>query len=462
LHINKVISYQNGWEQLQMSFPSVFEDIQETLKGLNVENLTNSKLSRPFSGARRKSEELPITPNSFSFTFDSLIQRLGWDSYRLRASERAGLSLYAKNLKDTVSCRLLSSDRMQQFPNWLFVETTRLYSNEVAKLSVLLVPNEDVRSLLESDRATFPLFTIERCFAQLNDLSPLKNEAPFVVLGFTTQAEFLVPEVIEIEADSSIADKNQTIIEKSIEFPPEHYQAGVGILSYFGEVLKAKHPESKSKVRIEQDGSIVRLHILSKNGEKEIIEKTLEEYTLVVADKAKPESLFSDQMQIMALSHKLEMAKMEVRQTQSMLLLSDEMNSGKVRSLEEEVAYMRTHIAKQLESSDHDKNTIQRLCHTQGEYINAQIVHQDKIIDSLIDQACYKSEVVLALNFIKEKLEKGVLESDEEELSHQMSIVADNAPELLPSLGEVLKSTIYGVTGNIAYQWFLKLGSLVP
>lgn len=445
-----------------MSFPSVLADIEETLKELNVENLTKPELSRPFSSTGRRNDIQPITPNSFSFTFDSLIQQRSWASFRIRATERGGLSLYARNLKDSVSCRLLSSDRMQQFPNWLFVETTRLYSNEVAKLSVLLVPNDGVRSLLESDRSSFPLFTIERCLAQLNDLSPLKTEAPFVVLGFSPQADLLETQVIELEVDRSISEKNQTIIEKSIEFPPEHYQAGVGILSYFGEVLKAKHPESKSKVRIEQDGSTVRLHILSKNGEKEIIEKTLEEYTLVVADKAKPESLFSDQMQIMALSHKLEMAKMEVRQTQSMLLLSEKMNSNKVRSLEEEVTYMRTHIAKQLESSDHDKKTIQNLCNTQGEFINAQIEHQDKILDSLVDQACYKSEVVLALNTIKEKLEIGVLESDEVELTRQISIVANNAPELLPSLGEALKSTLYGVTGNIAYQWFLKLGTLVP
>ncbi|MCX9564586.1 hypothetical protein IG518_18830, partial [Vibrio cholerae] len=222
------------------------------------------------------------------------------------------------------------------------------YEAGATQVSVLLVPEDDVKSILDNERALGPFFSLARCEVQLKDLSPLKTTAPFVVIGFSLQEELFDVEVVEIEPDESSVFIDRNVIEKSIEFPPEHYQAGIGILAYFGDVLKAKHPDTKAKIRIEQGDGVVRLHIYSPNGNKEIIEKTLADYTLVVAEKAPPESLFEDKVQIMALENKLEIAKMEVRQTQNMLMLTQTSSNERIRSLEEEVSYMRSQLGMQL------------------------------------------------------------------------------------------------------------------
>jgi HSP20 family molecular chaperone IbpA len=79
-------------------------------------------------------------------------------------------------------------------------------------------------------------------------------------------------------------------VERSIEFPPEYWEAGTSILSYFSRILGVKYPSQKIKVRIEQEGLMLRMIIDTPTGEKEKIEKTLEEYGLVVTGKILPES----------------------------------------------------------------------------------------------------------------------------------------------------------------------------
>jgi hypothetical protein len=78
---------------------------------------------------------------------------------------------------------------------------------------------------------------------------------------------------------------DETTIVRNIEFAPEHFQAGVAILSYFGTVLRQKHPHTKATVRIEQDGLAVRLVIVSPDNETEVIEKTLSDYGLVMSGR---------------------------------------------------------------------------------------------------------------------------------------------------------------------------------
>ena len=61
----------------------------------------------------------------------------------LNLLREGGLYLYAKNLKDAVSVRLLASDRMPSFANWLFVEGPKLHEAQITDLSILLVPEDE-------------------------------------------------------------------------------------------------------------------------------------------------------------------------------------------------------------------------------------------------------------------------------------------------------------------------------
>ena len=118
---------------------------------------------------------------------------------------------------------------------------------------------------------------------------------------------------------ANFTENIQSTITKSIEFDEDAYQAGISILSYFSTIVKQKYPNTKIKIKIEQEERTVRMIIETPNGEKELIEKTLEEYGLVVVGQMQPEELLPVKVDEMQLRHKLEMAKMEITHTRELL-----------------------------------------------------------------------------------------------------------------------------------------------
>ncbi len=63
-------------------------------------------------------------------------------------------------------------------------------------------------------------------------------------------------------------------IERCIEFPPQYQQAGIGILSYFSSYLSQQYPNSSARVKIEQNGTSVRMIIEAEDGTLETVEKS--------------------------------------------------------------------------------------------------------------------------------------------------------------------------------------------
>jgi transcriptional regulator with XRE-family HTH domain len=142
-------------------------------------------------------------------------------------------------------------------------------------------------------------------------------------------------------------------VERSIEFPPEYWEAGTSILSYFSRILGVKYPSQKIKVRIEQEGLMLRMIIDTPTGEKEKIEKTLEEYGLVVTGKILPESFLSDPFEAMALKNKLQIADLELRQARQLLDFTRDNSHQRIESLEEQVNKLHSIIENGLQSGNH-------------------------------------------------------------------------------------------------------------
>ena len=142
-------------------------------------------------------------------------------------------------------------------------------------------------------------------------------------------------------------------IERSIEFSSEYWQAGTSILSYFSHVLNVKYPSQKIKVRIEQEGLNLRMVIETPTGKKEKVERTLEEYGLVVTGKILPESFFSDPFEAMALKNKLEIADLELRQTKQLLDFTKNNSQQRIESLEVELNKLHSIIENGLKSVNH-------------------------------------------------------------------------------------------------------------
>ncbi|MDY6986952.1 MAG: response regulator [Thermodesulfobacteriota bacterium] len=112
-------------------------------------------------------------------------------------------------------------------------------------------------------------------------------------------------------------------IVRSIEFEPQYHQSGISILSYFGTILTKKYPDKEVKIRIEQDGLKVTMIIETLEGDKEVIEKTLMDYGLVITGKMPPETLIDDPLTVLELRSELRIANARIENQRELLEYKD-------------------------------------------------------------------------------------------------------------------------------------------
>ena len=108
-------------------------------------------------------------------------------------------------------------------------------------------------------------------------------------------------------------------ILRAIEFEQEYFLAGLTILSYFGTVLRNRIPDSKAKVRIEQDNLKVTLIIETSEGQEERIERFLNDYTLAVVGEKRLEEVTQTKEQLIELRQQLRLAAAQVEFQRDML-----------------------------------------------------------------------------------------------------------------------------------------------
>ncbi len=136
----------------------------------------------------------------------------------------------------------------------------------------------------------------------------------------------------------------QKTILRQIEFPPEYREAGTSILTYFHHILKTKYPDLDVKVKIEQDGLILRMIIDTPDGDRELVEKTLEQYGMVVMGKMPIEEFLSDPYEIMALKNKLEIANTELRLTRDLLTFKQNEYKNQIDEHKNQIKDLQTQI----------------------------------------------------------------------------------------------------------------------
>ena len=105
------------------------------------------------------------------------------------------------------------------------------------------------------------------------------------------------------------------------------------------------------KVQVEQDHLTARLTVEAPDDTRAAIERDLELYGLVVAEKMEPEELLPDAMDVQALRHKFDLVQNELRLMREYLLAAQ--RSGKqlherITSLGTDVAEFRQLIAQAL------------------------------------------------------------------------------------------------------------------
>jgi hypothetical protein len=125
-------------------------------------------------------------------------------------------------------------------------------------------------------------------------------------------------EVTELKSEGGVEGRH-IVINRAIEFPPEYHQAGLGILTFFGTVLREKYPNHDATVKIEQDGLTVRMIVESSSGNREIIEKALHDYELVVRGEFPAESLFESRAKVLELKNELRIAHVRIESQRELL-----------------------------------------------------------------------------------------------------------------------------------------------
>ncbi|MFY7671618.1 hypothetical protein ACOSP6_11090 [Tenacibaculum sp. MEBiC06402] len=212
-------------------------------------------------------------------------------------------------------------------------------STEIVIFTIRLNADSEINSTVNDLKK----IEIKKIHDLLISSSPFDFQIPFAVILFNSDEEFNQFEVTnlgelkvlkeeekiarnfkEIMKLHSKANEERVIVNNSIEFPEELYLAGLGILNYFGTYIQQKYPKEKIKVKIEQENYLVRLIIEGEEGAREVVEKALQEYQLIVTGERNPEQLTDDPKIILGLKSELRIAKVRIENQRDIIAIKDQ------------------------------------------------------------------------------------------------------------------------------------------
>jgi hypothetical protein len=255
-------------------------------------------------------------------------------------------------------------------------------------------------------------------------------------LNLPTDPRKVIGVLLARESNVNVA----SVLERSIVFPPEYKQAGVAILSYFSEVVAKKYPNEDVQISILQNGNNVTLRVETREGKIEKIEKTLEQYGLVVTGKMAIDKFTDDRELIRDLKTRLEVTSLELRLRQESHL---ELKSGyekRIGSLEEQVQGLFTLVSTGLQHANSLSEVIKHVAST----------------------AKHNARVVASLEKISELALKSHSKEHEEALIEAFKEVQHESPTLYQHLRSTLASIPGGIMANFATPWVQALISSLP
>ncbi len=432
MYIKRVISYGEGW--------NIFDKNEELKNDLNsiIEELS-------FNNEERSSYLYSTSRHILNkYGYSSLNQN---DKLKLR-----NYSVFIPFHKNQVSIRFIFTDISGSFPTWLFVEVPKSNLENIIDLPILIILSNEFENNLENEKIQRIRFFSESKFDELiKNYLPLNYVSPFLIFIISNNKidNFAIEELILNEE----LKQNSYLIEKSIEFAPEYFQAGMGILAYFGEVLKRKYPNNDASVRIVQEKNIVKLQIESKEGEIEIIEETLENYSLVISNQANIDILYDKPTDVIALKQKLEIAGLEIRQTKELLALSQNLYTSKISSMEDELSFMRRQFENQSIQVTKNQKLVSQISSSNEKIILAQINQSSIMLENIINSSNISNKTEELIYTLLERIQSGIdSKVDENEIKKILLDINDEDKNIIKEIEEALKNISYGVSGNIAYQ----------
>lgn len=229
-------------------------------------------------------------------------------------------------------------------------------------------------------------------------------------------------------------------LTRYVEFKPEHKQVGIAILSYFGQIVSQKYPDSSSRIKIEQRDKAVVLVVETDEGEVERIERSLDLYGDVVCGKAEPYDLLEKERDIQELNLKLKMAAMELRLTKEHHYKLEKSFGRTIKNLENENDDLRSFLG----------NTLNYISKVRGE------------IFFQIDQGNNSEEIVKALKVISMALTKEEAPTCSQKIEKAFLTIKYDDPKLFDHLKNLLVGSIAGASGGVLSHWIIAILNSLP
>lgn len=356
MYITKVISYNGAWKKLLNEHEEIFNELQDILEAFKIR----------LYDSRDWSENTSLVSQliSSSKEFEELLIHNQWVD-TLEVTNQSQVRKYMGLFKNGIAVQFeLSANSLSGFIFTKLKNLSPYQKNSNLPIIINLTENFLKKSIPNNKELYDGLVNVfEENLIEFEELLPISIKIPFLILGLDFEPHEI--EIIEIIGQPEILT-----VERSIEFPTEYHQAGLGILNYFGTVLREKYSNQNAKVKIEQDGLTVRLVIESENGSKEVIEQALHEYELVVSGQANPNDFYDSPIKVLELKNQLRVFQFQIESQRDVIALQH----GQIRDLKE-----LAHAA--LSKPMPDIKIVNQISNTQNNIINLK-----KEIDQTYEQ----------------------------------------------------------------------------
>ena len=377
--------------------------VQEKATTLDLMNNQLTKLP-PEIGQLSNLEQLNLSGNQLTELPPEITQLSNLPSLNLSRNQLTELPPEIGQLSNLQSL-YLNSNQLTELPP------------EIGQLSNLLSLYLRNNQLTELPPEIWQLSNLLELFLSEN-LLPVSDE--FLDLATT-------PAIIRYYFDEPTFSAFQ--VKRSIEFPPEFKEAAVSILSYFNHILTTKYPDMDIGVTIEQRDNMVTLIIDTPDGQRETIERELNEYRLVVTRQLAPEEYLSDPFEVVRLKHKLELAEMETRQVRELLYTERKQYDARINTHEEQIKMLSNILDK-------------------DRYANTELV---SLLGKLSSEATESNRK--SLDTIIGIVERGVSEDDKSAIIEELASIRNDDQSLFNKVKELLmKGAIQGTAGNYLYS----------
>ncbi|MCH7385153.1 hypothetical protein MMP71_15035 [Acinetobacter dispersus] len=319
MFITHAISYGDAWNIMNKNYSVIFEELHDIIGKITIPNIqeyerdkgniVNGYSIRRYWRSNMKLRDWMMISHTKNYSNHDL-SLLGF-------------------LKNNISLNFFNDPEV--INRWLYSITPIAYKNGSIIIPIAVVPIPDAFNEVEraGNKSTLNDKAFTQIYLDLNNLEPLDHNIPFLILGVGHyESEFDVREISSVRIEQ--IGSNEIRIDRSIEFSPEYYQAGLAILTYFGSVLREKYPEQNATVKIEQHDLTVRMIIETEDGNIETLEKALHEYELLLKGQQSVDEFYLSPIKTLELKNQLNLFKFQVESQKEIIALQQ----GRILSLE--------------------------------------------------------------------------------------------------------------------------------